>query len=715
MKKASGTKQTNSGMPSKLNRVYAAMLLVFASSQVLAEVSDGPPACKYCPEMDGWTGWIEGGVGYQSDDDARFGRYNGYYEEGAKVNVNGDLLYRTEDGMFIDGIIEDLGLDSRRVRIEAGKQGSYEIGVEYDQIPNYREDGTQTPYRNLGNGLLELPNSWISGPTTDQMPNLNSSLKDITLETERRRTGANFKFLPMRGWELSGYARHEVKDGVKDVGATFSFDQTVILPIPFEYTTDDFGLTLGYHDDKFQGQISYTASLFDNDNDSITWRNPYVDDTSDIAYGRMAENPDNEFHQLSAILGYQILPSTSITGRFSRGVMTQDADLLPYSINPNFTGTPPTKTAQAEVNTTLASVSVNSRPIKRLQLEGSYTYSDRDNKTPINTYNIITTDVGSGGQRKNRPYSMEQNVFKLKAKYQLPKRTYVSLGYDDDRKDRTYTYVEETHDKILWGKIRFQPTTNLEASLKYTHAKRDAGNYTPLSEIDPLFDNPNENFYNNPLMRAHHLSDRTRNQLGAWFSYMPVHTLSLNLDLDYYQDDYDDMYLGLQEASGHIATMSASAALTETLTATAYYTYDRLSSDEKGSEKMLATDPDNYWISSNTNRTDTVGFGVNWIVIEDELDIGLETAYAEYIGEIEFDNAQALPDFKSELTSVNLHANYQFSESLSIRAEYRYERYTEEDWTRSGLADDIPTLIALGQDDRDTSTSLAFLTLRYKL
>ena len=701
------------------------LLLALLSQQALAaddenkgeETAKEPPPCKYCPDYSGWSGWVEGGLGIQSDDDYHFGRYTGHEDKGAELDGSGELHYRGEDGSFLEGEVEDLVLESRRVTLEGGKQGQYEIGVEYDQIPNFRERGAYSPFRDLGGGRIGLPADWVSGPTTAtaDMPSLGNDVARTPLETERDRTGARFALHPSRQWEVSGYARREKKDGVKDLGATVDFDQTVILPVPFEYQTNEFGMTLGYTSEKLQSQLSYTASLFKNDQESITWRNPFEASASNTAWGQMAEAPDNEFHQISAILGYQLREDTRIGAKFARGRMTQDQSFLPYTSNPSVaTSALPASSLDGQVDTTLAAVEVNYRPVPKLRVDGSYTYSNRDNNTDVNVYDYVVTDLGAGGERKNRPYSFEQRLLRLKAAYRFPKNVNLSAGYDDDQMDRTYVAAEETHDKTVWAKLKLHPLDTLETTLKYSYADRSASDYVALSSIDPLLDTPNSNFYNNPLMRILNLADRKRSKAGFEIAYSPLSALSLGFDLDYLKDDYSGGYLGLQEAKGLTYTASASYTFSEALAATAYYTHDKLSSDQKGSEKLLAISPDDLWIAADENLTDTVGLGVTWAAIPEKLDVGADLTYADFTGKMEFAGAPSLPEIGSTLRAFKLHGTYRLDEKLSLRAEYRYEQYEEDDWSKDGVVNTLPTLLSLGIAPQDTSTSLGFVSLRYE-
>jgi len=714
---------TEKNMPTGIRRLQAVLFLatLALTSLVRADEPEAdvsviePPPCKYCPDETGTSGWVEGGVGYQNNDDYRFGRYTGFEEEGGVVSADGEVRYRGEEGEYFEGTARHLGVESRRLNLEGGRQGKYSIGIEYHEIPNFRERSSFSPFLDLGGGRYDLPSGWVPGPTTADMPTLATDLRRVPLETQRDRTSARFSLLPAKRWEVSGFVRHEKKDGVKDLGATFGFNQTVYLPVSFEYETDEFGVNLGYTGERLQTEIAYSGSLFDNHQDAIAWRNPYEDATSNTAWGQMGEAPDNEFHQISAVIGYQFTDKTRLSARLARGRMTQDQDFLPYTVNPAIATSPlPAGSLDGKVDTTLAAVEVNTRPLPRLRVDASYTYSDRDNKSSVNVYDYVVTDTGSGGVRQNRPYSYTQELMRLKAAYRFPKRVTLSGGYDEDRMERTYVQAEETNDRTLWAKLKLHPTDWLETTLKYAYSDRDASDYVPLSQRDPLLDNPNPNFYDNPLMRVLTMADRQRDKLGFMLSVTPYQTLSLGLDVDYVEDDYDHMYLGLQEAKGLVSTVSASYSFNENLAASAYYTYDKLSSDQKNSEKLFFTDPDNLWVASSDNRTDTVGFGLDWTAIPEKLELGADYTYSEFTGEIGFDNAPSLPDISSSLSSFNLHGTYRLSEKLSLRAEYLYERFEEEDWSKDGTVNTLPTLLSLGTATQDNTTYLGFISLRYE-
>ena len=93
--------------------------------------------CKYCVVEEGWSGEIELGAGYVSDDSFKFGEYTGLNEKGGFFIGNADMYYRAEDASYIDLSVSRLGLDSRSLSIEGGVQGKYKLFLNYDEIPHF--------------------------------------------------------------------------------------------------------------------------------------------------------------------------------------------------------------------------------------------------------------------------------------------------------------------------------------------------------------------------------------------------------------------------------------------------------------------------------------------------------------------------------------------------------------------------------------------------
>jgi len=637
---------------------------------------DAGKLCEDCPDESGRSGWVEGGIGIQSDDSYHLGRYNGLEESGAVILLNGEVRYRGKtDGAYLDGKIENLGLESRRLNVEGGRQGKYGVAVEYDQIPNFNKDYGST-----------------------------------SLQTERDRLGVKFSLIPGENWEVTGHFRHEKKDGTRDIGTSFGFSNVSILAVPVDYETDDFGVALGYQGQRMQAKIAYAGSLFGNGQDDITWANP----GPGAATGQVAESPDNEFHQLSAQLGYQLTEATRIGASYARGRMTQDESFLPYASASALAL--PASSLNGEVETTLFKFDINSRISPKLRLDATYTYSDRDNNTPVNNYNHVIGDAfiaidpatGLPVLRQNRPYSFEQHLLRLKAGYRISSKTDLSGGFDIDEMQRTYQQAEETDDQTLWAKLKLRPMDGVETTLKVSHADRDASTYDSTAFQNPVFPESGATV-GDPIIKAFEMADRKRDKVGFDVAYTANENLSLGFNLDYYKDDYKNMALGLTEASGFTITPSLTYAFNDKVSTSAYYTFDRLKSDQSGREWIVTPTVSTAWTSSDNNTTQTVGLSLNWKAVVKKLDISADVAYSDFSGKIQYPGSTDLPELTSRLTAIGINGVYQIKENLSFRAGYRYENYRESDWANVNL----PTVATLGATPRDQETHVVFLSVRY--
>ena len=685
--------------------IFSAYLLPAAAEEPATAVPWEGWKCKYCPDYTGTEGWVEPGIGYQSEDSYKFGRYTGLKDEGAFGNASGHLKHQGEDGRYFEIRGRNIGLDSRDVQIEGGKYGKHELFLEYDQLPSFNDDTTSSPFRGRDGSRLFLPPNWVPAAKTQDMATLRQNLKDVTIKTERKRLQADYSYRPFRKWEFTAHLMHEKKDGTQDTGATFGFTETSILPAPFEYQTNELGLGIGYTGKKLQAQLAYDGSFFKQDKDrGQVWQNPYVNTSDPNGYGQYAETPDNKYQKLSATLGYSLLQHTRVNAHLAIGRLTQDENFLPFTINPDLGGPLPANDLDGEVNSTLARLGISSRFLPRLQVNANYTYSNRDNDSDRNTYDYVVTDLWNASTpRKNLPYSFKQHLFRSSAAYRLSNRTDMSLGFDYNRMERNHQEVNNTQEKTVWGELRARPHEIVDASIKYSYADRSNSDYDSVPQITPP---------QNPRMRIFNLADRKQNKVSGSLSITPIPVLSLGLSADYHNDDYDNTDLGLRESKGTSYTVDLSYLINENLTTSAYYTGELLKSDQAGSDNF--SNPD--WFTDDENTTHTVGVSINWAVIPDKLDIGTDLVYSDYTGKINYDNAPNYPDLESTLKSVRIHGTYKMKENLSVKHSYWYDDYSEDDWAKDGIGvATLPTVLGLGAETQDYDVHVIAASIRYEL
>jgi MtrB/PioB family decaheme-associated outer membrane protein len=283
------------------------VLLPGSSVMAIAEsttVTDEPSTwkCNFCKFENGFNSVVQGGLGYVSEDSYKLGDYTGLQKKGVFVIFDATSRYRNNNANFLDFSAFDIGLESRSIELMAGKQGLYNVSLHYNELPHTVSNSAQTPFRGSGGGNLTLPADWVFGQTVDGMSKLNGSLESIDLKSKRVRLGTGVSFIPSPKWETSINYRREVREGKMRIAGSFYFN-SVELVQPVDYTTDLVDAVASYNSKLWQMKLSYYGSNFRNQNDSLTWQNPYAPIISGATQGELALPPDNQFHQILASFG----------------------------------------------------------------------------------------------------------------------------------------------------------------------------------------------------------------------------------------------------------------------------------------------------------------------------------------------------------------------------------------------------------------------------
>ena len=118
---------------------------------------------KFCTfEEPGFTFTPDLGVGYVTDDSAKFGEYTGLNKSGAygigNFDVRGGDAYTEDKGTKRWQVWgTDIGLTSRAVGGSVSDQGRWTLGFTVDQLTHYTSDSYQTPYAgNMGGNSFTL-------------------------------------------------------------------------------------------------------------------------------------------------------------------------------------------------------------------------------------------------------------------------------------------------------------------------------------------------------------------------------------------------------------------------------------------------------------------------------------------------------------------------------------------------------------------------------
>lgn len=496
---------------------------------------------------------IEIGVGYNSEDSYKFGKFNGLEEQGGFFigNVN---LRKTRpagddslDYWELSGT--NLGLDTRNAYGEYAREGMYSVYFDYDErVNNYIDDG-RTPFRGTGSSRLTLPANWVPATGVGGFTELFPSLRPVTIKKDRQKIGGGISWDITDIWQVNGNYHHEEKDGTDDFGAIFGTSggnpRGSIVPIPHEFEFDEFDIGVVYKGDRAQFTVTYNLSLFDNQNTSLIFDNPFTNNAWDpaarSAVGALVQGqtsnvfPDNEAWSVNFSGGFNWSRNTRMTATVSYGEMTQDETFLPYSIIPalqaSVTNPLPRANLDGEIVNTYVNLNLTHRFNNKLDAKARFTYDDRDNNTPRDVYIRIAGDAqqqpswdpaagdfsAGGNARYPRPYSLERMKFEFEGGYRMPYMSKLTAGYAYEEKDRDLQEVETTEEHSFHVKLNSMPTQWASGWAKYTYRTREAGDNSVPGyyrdvlaaltaagiPVDPRAVNVDEYFNNLPFIEGH--------------------------------------------------------------------------------------------------------------------------------------------------------------------------------------------------------------------
>jgi MtrB/PioB family decaheme-associated outer membrane protein len=680
---------------------------------------------------------IEVGLVYLSDDAYRFGRFNGMTDDGAYFIGDVRAKEYSENGDFWRLRGTNLGLDSQYLMFQAGTQGAHSLTLEYDQLPDYENDTGTTPFLGAGSTNLLLPSGYVPETAefdvafpkdfTSKLPaNLDRFLLPFDQETERKRLKLGGKLFFKSRWELDGSIQQETKRGTDWIGASMgpTEEESVmlkttgaLLPEPVDYETNKMNAALRYHGKQTQWDFNYRGSLFSNKNDSLTWQDPFDLDRT----GRLALEPDNQMHQLSAAVGHTLSATNRLTGLLSVSRLTQDDDFLPYNTSTTVDDLP-RSSLDGEVWLYKGQMKLTSRPMPKLRLSAKYDYNERANKTPTATYYYYVADGISGEiipnkawPKENDPLSFKRHQLDLSANYRFNSKMGLRGGYkyQQTNRDSIDQERETTREQTLSLKWSMRMLDELEFDLYGEETRRRGSTYETRRD-------------ENLAMRTFYLADVKRIKLGTSLNYMPTERLGLGLTAEYLDDDYTDSVLGLTEAQQYSLLLDTSYQISERISSHAFYTHEAFKSTNAGAQDKTLTTPD--WYAELEDTIDSAGLGFNFNQFLDKWDLGADLIYTRSRGKIDMinntttttnpdsiavlDPTQQFPDLKTSLTSLQLWTRYRYSDTISYRFSYWYEDYSSEDWTVDNLeADSIDHLLLLGEDRLDYTQHVVGLSV----
>ncbi|WP_417345451.1 MtrB/PioB family decaheme-associated outer membrane protein [Ferrimonas sp.] len=612
-------------------------------------------SCKRCVVEYGAQGSVGVAAGAVDSDNERSANYFGA-EDGAFGAFNSDLKYTSESGYGASLEARNLGMDNGEARLAAGHGDTWNVAVEYGKLVTVKNDHAQSNYSVVGN-------TWVAG-----------DLQEQTLETERERYGAELSF-GGEMWQTYANFRREDKTGLKEASIWGGTPTNVAKPVDSSTDTWEAGVKL--QGEQWFTQLAYLASSYDNKVDVLNFG---------AVQGAYQDAPDNDAYQVMAN-GFYSFGRTQVSGRVSSGEMTQDQDLL--VVNNGIAG------FDGKIETLDANLKLTSMATNALRLTASVDYSERDNSSDI-LVTELALDPNSGDAAEYQAYDVDRTTYKLGASYRIARGYRVDLGYDRKEVTRSAQDREDTTDDAVWGRVRVTAFDAWDIALKGGFSSRDGTTYTVTGN-------------NNDLMRRYNVADRDRSEVELRVSHTPLDRLTVDLSGYYALDDYDKSEVGLTEAEDYGFDATLAFQHTERFNTHLFFGKQWIFSEQSGSVSGPAS-----WDAKVEDEFEHFGLGFTYSgLMAEKLVLGGDYVYADSNS----DTTSGFSEYDGYFATsynLNLYGTYAVNPALSLRLDYRFERYEDADYA-AVEQDVVPNLITLGDLNSDYNAHMVMLSVNYKL
>ncbi|MDD5559995.1 MtrB/PioB family decaheme-associated outer membrane protein [Candidatus Methylomirabilis sp.] len=770
-----------------MRRISTALLLAIAL--LLAAVAPGQAQQPQSEEaFPWWVNWlndrlpfglnvtsvdIEGGYRTIGDNrsSAKFQEYR-VLEESPFLDHARISLETKDQKQYIEFSSIDSFKQDQSYLFRFGKYGGYELEIFWDQVPHLLSTTGRTLFtttREDGNPNLTLPSgvaSTVQAATPATRASVlagflaNATPTDLSFLTSK--AGFGFKYNLTDSLDFGVRYTFTQKDGTIPFGAGFSSPggNVVEIPAPLFNRTHQVEVKTQYAQPGWNVGLGYTASIFDQSVDNITFDNPLSATNSPTlsARGLTTMDPSNQAHNVFLSGGLSLPLQTRVTGKVSYGWRLQDESFVSHTINPALAANPglvlPRSSFDGDIRTTLVALNATSRPLTALPLTlyGGYRFYDFNNRSPeivFPAHTVRDTSLTPDAE-VNAPFSYTKHNAHLDAGYPILSDLHFKMGYEWERWDRNSKLreVPTSDEHSLKTSLDFTPIDWLLFRAAYRRGWRRIDNYVPQAhdkhvtvdiEGEPWAPDP---LGQSVLLRKFDEADRNRDRVEILTSISPIENLSFTATYSLLQDHFNNSDLGLQKSRGWSAGGDLAYSPFKWLSFFVNYTreefrYDQLSRSRPVTGTTAFDFTDFNWRSVNTDTIDTYGVGTDVSLIPNRLNFRLTYTFSDAdtimrsfnpVKPTSGTGAQRATATAVDypLANTNLHTliaalRYNLTRNWSLKGEYRFEQFRETDWAtdaigQSGLTNLPPTTDTFlgARFLQNYDAHIAAFTLRYQ-
>jgi MtrB/PioB family decaheme-associated outer membrane protein len=700
-------------------------------------------------------------------DGARFQRFQDLRKTGAGLDFTlerqGPSWLVTARGLNVGYRDQEFGL--------AARTGKLRVSFEWNQVPLFASASTVTPYLESSPGVFTLDSAArqsvqngkaIGIPFTPAAAQSASIFRGLSqpFDLRSRRDTATFRlaYAATRDLTLKVELDTYRRTGRQPWGGGFAFSILPELPLTLDNRTTNLAAGVEWANGTGMVRVGYEGSYFSNNVETLTWDNPnratdynqnqrtpsgydpsgYVTGNGP-ARGRMALAPSSHANGVNALGMIKLPRRSTLRAGFSVVGLTQDADLIPWTINPVIAdprvyalfpnlSSLERNTAQADVRQANARATFVTRPTRSFALTAKYRFFNRDDRTPAFDgteyvrFDAVPEDTG----RVTRHLDLTRHTIDVDATFTPLAHAAFRVGVGRDRVDhaRAYTRLDDTTFRASVDTVGNQ---YVMLRALYEHTSRSGSRFNQAALADAS---------SQPALRWYDDANRTRNRTSAIVDVTPVPMLGLNATMFLGKDEYDGdaQQFGLRNNDNTGYSLGVSLVPDRRLTFGAVYGREKYTSLQRSraatsTSDATWTDRGRDWSldQDETVQTVAVNLGVIQALPKTEIRVGYDWNQSDQgflhsgpridalaaIGQF-----VPLPGVTDRWQRATFDVRYFLAPKVGVGVGYWYSKYAVSDFQTVDLAGGAPRTdyvgsLMLGYGYRPFNANTGFVRLFY--
>jgi MtrB/PioB family decaheme-associated outer membrane protein len=579
----------------------------------------------------------------------------------------------------------DPGYDTQHYRLEGNVYDKFKYWLDYNEIIHNITSGARSFYNGVGTDTL----TGTAGTDFTRWP----TRFDYFTKRKMFDTGLDLKLA--RPFFFDVNYSHEKKDGTRPAstqlgsGGPLGGNFFAELPEPVDYQTDNLKLEGGYARNPFFFSFSYAYSNFRNENPDISFTNEQgLPPTSGGSFFSLPT--DSKMHKF-AFQGNVKLP---INSKFSVAL----GDTRTRSETTSFT------TFDGKVNTKDYNMTFTTNPLRFLEAKVFYKYHDRKNKsTSLPIAEPFGGDLVAASSLSYTTYSYGGDIG-----LRLPAKLHLNAGYK--RVDNHRKFVDEIDpanislsdvlpyntDNTYFADLDWTGLDFMSAKIGYERLTRNTHFRTDESRNLPF--------------RMYSYSAQDRDTFKAAVDLFPIDNLNLNLEYDYKRISYNDTFFGVTGEKRHFMSFNGDYSFKKFFQLSTYIDVEKANLEQITTTSAATLSP--RWKSGLGEINYGYGAKAEISAIPKKLTFSLQGDYTRNHGTNDFDfygtTAQFLTAFQLpagggslpvdipnvdsyQQYSLRFITTYYWSNSITIKAGYAYDRYKYSDAQLNSFQYIVPT------------------------